>query len=89
MARHGKIIRNVSQLERMSNKAKQIQRKFYMDNSILRVKRTSSTMKKGSGRGVCEASRHEELSEDDNYMEPFIGKKMGSKAGLVRNDQRR
>ena len=46
-------------------------------------------MKKGSGSGVCETSRHEELSEDDNYMEPFIGKKMGSKAGLVRNDQRR
>jgi len=38
-----------------------------------------SEMKKGSGRGACGASRHKEMSEHDNYMEPFIGKKMEAK----------
>ena len=32
---------------------------------------------------VCGSSRHEEMSEHDNYMEAFTGKKMGSK-GVVR-----
>lgn len=49
---------------------------------FLELEESFSEVKKGSGRGVCAVSRLE-MSQPDTYMEPFIGKKMGSR-GVVR-----